>query len=82
MPVRKDDEVMVVRGNMKDKMGSVKSVFRKKWMLYFTSGSRDKLNGMTVDVGIHPSNVVITKLHMDKDREDIIKRKSERRSKN
>ena len=31
--------------------------------------------GAIVNVGIHPSNVVITKLHMDKDRKNLIARK-------
>eukprot|EP00122_Pirum_gemmata_P018750 Pgem_evm1s17567 len=56
MPVRREDEVKVVRGNMKDKIGAVKCVYRKKWMIYFNSGTREKHNGMAVDVGIHPSN--------------------------
>ena len=33
------------------------------------------LPGATVNVGIHPSNVVITKLKMDKDRKNLIARK-------
>lgn len=31
--------------------------------------------GATANVGIHPSNVVITKLKMDKDRKNLIARK-------
>jgi large subunit ribosomal protein L26e len=36
--------------------------------------NRDKSNGQSVPLPIHPSNVVITKLHLDKDREDILAR--------
>merc|ERR1711948_155855 len=48
MPIRKDDEVQVVRGHYK--------------------GQREKANGASVFVGIHPSKVCIVKLKMDKDR--------------
>merc|ERR1712113_167229 len=75
LPVRKDDEIMVVRGNMKDKMGAVKTVFRKKYCIYFASGSREKMNGVTVDTPVHPSNVVITKIKLDKDRLALLERK-------
>ena len=33
------------------------------------------VSGATVNVGINPSNVVITKLKMDKDRRNLIDRK-------
>jgi large subunit ribosomal protein L26e len=79
MPVRKEDEIKVVRGNMKDKIGNVKCVYRKKWMVYMNGGTRDKLNGMAVDVGVHPSNVVITRLHENKDRLALVERKKLRR---
>merc|ERR1711957_341757 len=38
--------------------------------------TREKSNGSTVNVGIHPSNVVITKLKLDKDRRSILERKN------
>merc|ERR1711981_543872 len=37
--------------------------------------TREKSNGSTVNVGIHPSNVTITKLKLDKDRRAILDRK-------
>jgi large subunit ribosomal protein L26e len=36
--------------------------------------TRDKASGQSVPLGIHPSNVVITKLKLDKDRESILAR--------
>ncbi len=54
--MRKDDEIMVVRGKLKDKMGAVKTVFRKKYCIYVAAGSREKMNGVTVDTPVHPSN--------------------------
>jgi large subunit ribosomal protein L26e len=37
--------------------------------------TRDKVNGAAVPVGIHPSNVVITKIKLDKDRKALLDRK-------
>merc|ERR1712194_384303 len=57
MPIRKDDEVIVVRGSHRGREGKVIQVYRKKYV-------------------IHPSNVVITKLKLDKDRRSILERKN------
>merc|ERR1712088_584699 len=43
LSIRKDDEVMVVRG------------FRKKFVVHVERMQREKVNGTTVQVGIHPS---------------------------
>ncbi|EPQ15877.1 60S ribosomal protein L26-like 1 [Myotis brandtii] len=40
---------------------------------------REKANGTTVHVGIHPSKVVITRLKLDKDRKKILERKAKSR---
>ena len=37
---------------------------------------REKVNGTTVQVGIHPSNCVITKLKLDKDRNAMLARRA------
>lgn len=68
MPVRKDDEVLIVRGKYKGRDGKVTQVYRKKWIIHVDRVHRDKVNGSTSSVGIHPSNVVITTLKLDKDR--------------
>merc|ERR1712167_498954 len=61
MPIRKDDEVI--------------QVYRKKYVIHIERVTREKSNGSTVNVGIHPSNVMITKLKLDKDRRAILDRK-------
>merc|ERR1711872_936680 len=77
MPVRKDDEVVVSRGHFKSQQsGKVISVYRKKWVLHIERVQREKANGATVNVGIHPSKVEIVKLKLDKDRKKILDRKS------
>lgn len=74
MPIRKDDEVQIVRGLHKDKEGKVTSVYRLKYVIHVERVTREKVSGQSVPLGIHPSNVVITKLKLDKDREDILER--------
>lgn len=76
MPVRKDDEVLVVRGTFKGREGKVVQVYRRKWVIHIERITREKVNGSTVNVGINPSKVVITKLRLDKDRKSLLDRKA------
>lgn len=59
---------MIVRGKFKGREGKVTQVYRKKWVIHVDRVHRDKVNGATAPVGIHPSNVVITTIKLDKDR--------------
>lgn len=68
LPVRKDDEVRIVRGKYKGREGKVTQVYRKKWVIHVDRVARDKSNGASAPIGIHPSNVVITTIKLDKDR--------------
>ncbi|CAO2577559.1 60S ribosomal protein L26 [Lemmus lemmus] len=75
-----DDEVQVVRGHYKgQQIGKVVQVYRKKYVIYIERVQREKANGTTVHVGIHPSKVVITRLKLDKDRKKILERKAKSR---
>ncbi|KAK9898026.1 ribosomal protein L24 [Cystobasidium minutum MCA 4210] len=76
IPIRKDDEVLVVRGSYKGREGKVVQVYRKKWVIHIERVHREKVNGATVPIGIHPSNVVVTKVKLDKDRKNILARKN------
>merc|ERR1712080_188325 len=76
MPIRRDDGVLVARGHFHDREGKVTAVYRKKWVIHIERMTRDKANGQTVNVGIHPSKVIITKLRLDKDRKKILERKN------
>merc|ERR1712042_32094 len=77
LPIRKDDEVMVVRGHFKGQQtGKVVQVFRKKFVVHVERMQREKVNGTTVQVGIHPSNCVLTKLKLDKDRNAMLTRRA------
>jgi len=116
MPIRKDDEVTVVRGYYKSREGKVMQVYRRKYVVHIERVTTDKQNGESgvqravaaalcarvhrrgpaltvwivacvarclllartgapVQVGIHPSNVVITRLKLNKDRKAILARK-------
>lgn len=75
MPIRKDDEVKIVRGSNAGSEGKVTCVYRKKFIIHVERVQRDKINGQTVPVPIHPSNVVITKLKTNKSRDRILARK-------
>ena len=48
MPVRKDDEVSVVRGTYKGREGKVIQCYRKKWVIHIERITREKANGATV----------------------------------
>ncbi|KAJ1675828.1 60S ribosomal protein L26A [Spiromyces aspiralis] len=79
LPIRKHDEVVVLRGEHKGKEGEVTAVYRKKWVIHIKNINREKVNGSSVPVGIHPSNVAISKVYENKDRLAIIDRKAEGR---
>jgi len=79
MPIRKDDEVKIVRGGEKEKAGKVTQVYRKRWCIYVEKINKQRTTGAYYNVKIHPSNVVITKLKLTPDREALIRRKAEGR---
>jgi large subunit ribosomal protein L26e len=49
--------------------------YRRKWIIHVEKVTREKANGQTIQVGIHPSKVVITKLKIDKDRHRLLTKK-------
>ncbi|WEW56943.1 60S ribosomal protein L26A [Emydomyces testavorans] len=79
IPIRKDDEVTIIRGTNKGREGKITSVYRLKYVVHVERVTREKSNGQSVPIGIHPSKVVITKLKLDKDRESILDRISKGR---
>jgi large subunit ribosomal protein L26e len=62
-------------GSFKGREGKVVQVYRKKWVIHIERITKEKANGATVPIGIHPSNVQITKIKMDKDRKNLLERK-------
>ncbi|KAJ0989198.1 hypothetical protein J5N97_007554 [Dioscorea zingiberensis] len=80
VPIRKDDEIQVVRGTFKGREGKVVQVYRRRWVIHVERITREKANGSTVNVGLDPSKVVITKLKLDKDRKALLDRKAKGRA--
>ena len=77
LPVRVGDKVQVMRGDFKGFEGKVLSVDRKKFRIAIEGITREKVDGTTINVPIHPSKVMITELNLnDKWRRKIIERKS------
>jgi len=77
LPVRVGDKVQVMRGDFKGFEGKVLSVDRKKFKIAIEGITREKVDGTTINVPIHPSKVMITELNLDdKWRRKIIERKS------
>lgn len=68
LPIRKDDEVVILRGTRKGSKGKVIQVHRKKWAIHIDKITKNKANGAPYQLPIHPSNVAITKIKEGKDR--------------
>ena len=76
MPIRKGDEVVIMRGLNKSQGGKVLTVYRKKFRIHIERLTKEKTNGQTVHIPVHPSNVFITKLKIDNDRKNLLDRKA------
>lgn len=63
--IRKGDEVKVLRGFFKGKIGKVLRVDYKKLRVYIEGCSRKNIRGEEKLVGIHPSKVMIIKLNLE-----------------
>ena len=76
VPVRKGDTVMVMRGDRKGSEGKVTQIDRKKYRIFVEGANREKVDGTSIPVPIHPSKVMITRLNLDdKWRKKILERK-------
>lgn len=76
LPVRSGDTVRVMRGDRKGFEGKVSRVDRRSYRIYVEGLTREKVDGTTVFVPVHPSKVMITKLNLeDKWRKKILERK-------
>ena len=75
MPIRKGDDVKVLRGKFKGKEGKVEKVYRLRWCIHIDKCQKEKSNSSSVAVPIHSSNVEILKLKTTKHRTEILERK-------
>ena len=65
IPLRTGDTVRVMRGDRKGMEGKVTRVDRQKYRIYIEGVMREKVDGSTMPVPIHPSKVVMTNLNLD-----------------
>ena len=65
VPVRKGDTVMIMRGDHKGSEGKVTLVDPSKYRISVEGANREKVDGTSIPVLIHPSKVMITRLNLD-----------------
>jgi len=65
LPIRVGDRVQILRGDHKGFEGKVLKVDRKKYRISVEGITREKVDGTTINVPIHPSKVMITELNLD-----------------
>ncbi len=76
VPVRVGDTVKIMRGDRKALEGKVTRVDRQKYRIFVEGITREKVDGSTIQIPIHPSKVMITNLNLDdKWRKEVLKRK-------
>jgi large subunit ribosomal protein L24 len=64
-PLRRGDEVEVMRGEFKKKTGKVSRVDLKEVKVYIDGITRKKVDGSEVQVPFHPSNLKIINLNLE-----------------
>ena len=80
LPVRRGDTVHVMRGDHKGVEGKITRVDLAKYRIYVEGLTREKVDGTTISVPIHPSKVIVTRLNLDdKWRKGILDSRKERR---
>ncbi|ABW98079.1 rpl26 (nucleomorph) [Hemiselmis andersenii] len=75
IPIRKEDEILVVRGLHKGEIGKVVQCQRKIFKILIDKINRMKSNKTNVFIPISPSNVVITKLILNSERKNFLEKK-------
>jgi large subunit ribosomal protein L26e len=76
LPIRKDDEVKIMRGIMRGRIGKVVQCHRKSFSIYVDKISRLKTGKSISYLPISPSNVIITGLSMTNERKMLLLNKS------
>jgi large subunit ribosomal protein L24 len=75
LPVRKGDEVEVMKGKFKKKTGKISRVDMSEIKVYIDGITRKKVDGSEIPVPIHPSKLKIINLNLDdKKRLEVLNR--------
>lgn len=78
LPVRKGDTVRIMRGDNRGFEGKISRVDLKNYRIYLEGLTREKVDGTTIFLPVHPSKVMINNLNLsDKWRKAIVERKEE-----
>ena len=76
LPIKRGDEVKILKGKGKGKTGKVVQVYRRRNVIYVDKVQREKQNGQTVFLPIKPSYCLIEKLLINKDRTKTIEKRA------
>jgi len=82
IPVRKGDEVVIMRGSFKKKMAKITSVDIKKSRVVLENINRSKKDGTKVSVFFHPSSLRLQTLTLDDKRRIASLEKNKKEAKN
>jgi ribosomal protein uL24 len=72
LPVRRDDTVLITKGDRNMTEGRVVRVDVARSQLFIEGVTRQSLNGTTVQIPVRPENVLITRLNLDDERRRTI----------
>lgn len=75
LPLRKEDEVLVMRGSFRKKKGKISSIDLKRTRVTIEGIQRAKKDGTKVNVYFHPSSLQIQSLNLD-DKERLPSKKT------
>jgi large subunit ribosomal protein L24 len=75
-PVRSGDTIRIMRGDHKGFEGKISRVDLSNYRIYVEGLTREKVDGSTIFIPIHPSKVIVTRLNLDdKWRKEILEAK-------
>jgi len=82
LPVRSGDTIRVMRGDHKGFEGKITRIDLKKYRIFVEGLTREKVDGTTILLAVHPSKVMVTRLNLDdKWRKKILERKQKAQKK-
>ena len=76
LPIKRGDEVKILKGKSKGKTGKVVQVYRRRNVIYVDKVNREKQNGQSVFLPIRPCHCIVEKLLINKDRTKTIERRA------
>ena len=76
LPIKRGDEVKILKGKSKGKSGKVVQVYRKRNVIFVDKVNREKQNGQSVFLPIRPCHCIVEKLLINKDRTKTIEKRA------